>query len=84
MERLTLVPIGIIHSEHRRPERTPIQPICAEGSAGRIEVFSRYAEGLDDVEGFSHLHLIYWFHRVGEVASSPTGLSPMPARRSSG
>jgi tRNA-Thr(GGU) m(6)t(6)A37 methyltransferase TsaA len=77
MERLTLGPIGIIHSEHREPRRTPIQPVCAEGSPGRVVVFSQYAEALDDVEGFSHLHLIYWLHRAAELASSIAGRSPL-------
>jgi tRNA-Thr(GGU) m(6)t(6)A37 methyltransferase TsaA len=78
MERLTLEPIGIIHSEHREPQRTPIQPVCAEGSPGRVEVFSQYAEALDDVEGFSHLHLIYWLHRAAELARP--GASPSPLK----
>ena len=69
MERLTFTPVGIIHSEHHDPRRTPIQPVCAQGSRGRVEVFAQYAEGLDDVEGFSHLHLIYWLHRAGRWRS---------------
>ena len=77
MERLTLTPIGIVHSEHREPFRTPIQPVCAEGSSGRVEVFAEYAEGLDDIEGYSHLHLIYWFHRAADIASSVAGPSPL-------
>ena len=67
MEALTLTPVGIIHSEHTEPERTPIQSVCATGSAGRIEVFPEYEEALTDIEGFSHLHLIYWLHRTGTV-----------------
>lgn len=55
MERLTLDPVGIIHSEHHEPKRTPIQPVCAQGSPGRVEVFPQYAEALDDVEGFVRL-----------------------------
>jgi len=50
---------------HRNgPQRTsrtgtqPIRPVCSQGDSGRIEVFPQYAEGLDDIEGFSHLHLI--------------------------
>lgn len=77
MERLTLEPVGIIHSEHVEPRRTPIQPVCAEGSPGHIHVFSQYVEGLDDIEGFSHLHLIYWLHRAADIASSVAGPSPL-------
>lgn len=57
-------PIGVIHSEHRERERTPIQPVCAPGSAGRVEVFAEFVAGLDDVEGFSHIYLLYAFHRA--------------------
>ena len=64
MRSFTVHPIGIIHSDHHDPAHTPIQPVCAEGCPGRVEVFPEYAEGLADIEGFSHLHLIYWFHRL--------------------
>ncbi len=77
MERLTLEPVGTIYSEHREHASTPIQPICALGCRGRVEVFPRYAEALDDIEGFSHLHLIYWLHRAGEVVGSVAGPSPL-------
>ncbi len=77
MERLTLEPVGIIRSEHRDHAQTPIQPVCAQGCRGRVEVFPPFAEALDDVEGFSHLHLIYWLHRAGEIASSVAGPSPL-------
>jgi tRNA-Thr(GGU) m(6)t(6)A37 methyltransferase TsaA len=73
VERLELEPIGIIHSEHHDPARTPIQPVCTAGASGRVVVFPQYAEGLDDVEGFSHLHLIYWFHRINDLVSTSAG-----------
>ena len=77
MERLTLEQIGVIHSEHHVLAETPIQPVCARGSAGRVKLFPQFAEGLDDVEGFSHVHLIYWLHRMAEMADSIPGTSPL-------
>lgn len=77
MQELKLIPIGVVHSENTDPKTTPIQPVCAEGSPGRIEIFPQYVEGLDDVEGFSHLHLIYWLHRMAELAKSLPGASPL-------
>jgi len=77
VEKLELEPIGVIHSEHHVAKQTPIQPVCAEGSPGRVEVFPQYAEGLDDIEGFSHVHLIYWLHRAAEIAGSIAGPSPL-------
>ena len=55
-------PIGVIHSPFKEPKGTPIQPAAAEGIAGTVEVFPEYAEGLEDVEGFSHVILIYHFY----------------------
>jgi tRNA (adenine37-N6)-methyltransferase len=58
-------PIGIIHSEHHCAEQTPIQPVYAAGCKGTAEVFTEFADGLSDVEGFSHIFLIYYFHQAG-------------------
>jgi tRNA-Thr(GGU) m(6)t(6)A37 methyltransferase TsaA len=58
-------PIGIIHSEHVVPEETPIQTIYAKECKGTAEIFPEYVEGLNDIDGFSHLYLIYHFHRAG-------------------
>ena len=59
-------PIGVIHSPFEGLEGTPIQPAGARGINGSVEVFPQYAEGLKDVEGFSHIILIYHFHLSGE------------------
>jgi len=62
---ITLRPIGVIHSPHKRAEETPIQPVYAQGIEGSVEIFPEYADGLRDLEGFSHIYLIYHFHRAG-------------------
>jgi len=61
---LVYAPIGIIHSEHRVPGETPIQPVYAGNCRGTVEVYPEYADGLRDIEGFSHLYLIYHFHKA--------------------
>ncbi|RLD85827.1 MAG: tRNA (N6-threonylcarbamoyladenosine(37)-N6)-methyltransferase TrmO [Bacteroidetes bacterium] len=66
MDEITYKPIGIIHSPFIEPKGTPIQPEGARGVAGTVEVFPEYAGGLKDIEGFSHLILIYHFHLVGK------------------
>jgi len=63
--RIFYTPIGIIHSEHTTPEKTPIQPVYAQDCRGQVEVFPDYAEGLADLDGFSHIYLLYHFHRSG-------------------
>ena len=62
MEEISYKPIGVIHSPFTEPPGTPIQPIAAEDVSGTVEVFPEYVEGLKDVEGFSHIILIYHFH----------------------
>lgn len=62
MEQIKYKPIGIIHSPFRKPRGTPIQPSAARDIQGTVEIFSEYVEGLKDIEGFSHITLIYHLH----------------------
>lgn len=62
MAEIKYKPIGIIHSPFKEPKGTPIQPSGAKGINGTVEIFPDYAEGLKDLEGFSHIILIYHFH----------------------
>ena len=54
--------IGIIHSPFKEPKGTPIQPAGSKGINGIVEIFPEYTEGLKDIEGFSHIILLYHFH----------------------
>ena len=58
-------PIGVIRSEHLDAGKTPIQPVFAKECRGTVEVFPEFADGLRDLEKFSHVHLLYHFHRAG-------------------
>jgi tRNA-Thr(GGU) m(6)t(6)A37 methyltransferase TsaA len=62
MDEITYRPIGIVHSPFLEPRGTPIQPAAAWGVAGTVELFPEYVEGLADLDGFSHIILIYHFH----------------------
>ena len=55
-------PIGIIHSPFKDVKGMPIQPSGAKGVAGTIEIRPDFIEGLKDLDGFSHIMLIYHFH----------------------
>lgn len=70
---ITFHPIGVIHSAHRDAGRTPIQPAFAKGCLGWAELFSRYAEGMRDLDGYSHIYLIYHLHlaRPGKLIVRP-------------
>jgi tRNA-Thr(GGU) m(6)t(6)A37 methyltransferase TsaA len=61
--KIEFTPIGIIHSPFMEPEGMPIQPAGAAGVKGTVEVFEDFHPGLKDLDGFSHIILLYQFHR---------------------
>jgi tRNA-Thr(GGU) m(6)t(6)A37 methyltransferase TsaA len=67
MMTMSYPPIGVIHSPFEGIENVPIQPTAADGIRGTVEVFSEFAAGLQDLEGFSHIILLYHFHRVTQA-----------------
>ena len=62
MDKICYKPIGVIYSPFKSPRGTPIQPTAATGVEGRVEVFDQFKEGLQDLEDFSHIIIIYHFH----------------------
>lgn len=54
--------IGTIRTPFLSREGTPIQPSGARGVSGRVELDAAFHDGLKDLEGFSHLILLYHFH----------------------
>lgn len=57
-------PIGFIHSPFTNLENMPIQPAGRTSAPGTIDILPEFAAGLKDVEGFSHIILIYHLHEV--------------------
>ena len=62
MSEITYRPIGVIRTPFKEVKGTPIQPTGAVGVRGSVHVKPEYVEGLKDIEGFSHLILLYHFH----------------------
>jgi len=61
--------IGVAHTPFSDPAATPIQSIFATAQ-GTVEIYPEFQEGLIALEGFSHIILIYRFHRAaGEELS---------------
>jgi formylmethanofuran dehydrogenase subunit E len=58
---MQLKPIGIIHSPYQAGQ-APYQGVGRKEIC-QVEIFPEFEEGLKDIEGFSHIILIYWFHR---------------------
>ena len=42
----------------------PIQPIGGHGVEGTIDVLPEYSAGLKDLEGFSHVYVLYHLHEI--------------------
>lgn len=61
--RIELNPIGYIKTPFNSKKDMPIQPTGAKGIEGTIEIDQKFAEGLKDLDGFSHIVLIYHFHQ---------------------
>jgi tRNA-Thr(GGU) m(6)t(6)A37 methyltransferase TsaA len=61
---VTYQPIGLIRTPYTDPHGMPIQASAAVGIRGRIELDAALVEGLADIEGFSHLTLIYHLHEI--------------------
>ena len=58
-----LKPVAYVHTPYSETSPVP-KGACAEHHAdGSIEVLPEYAAGLQDIEGFSHLILIWVFHQ---------------------
>lgn len=54
-------PIGVIHTPFTDTSQVPIQASLSQ-AIGRVEIYPEFSDGLQDIEGFSHLHLLYAFH----------------------
>jgi len=62
MKRICYKPIGLIHSDYKEIDGMPIQGAFSKNSSGWVEIFPEYQAGLTDLDGFSHIFLIYHFH----------------------
>jgi tRNA-Thr(GGU) m(6)t(6)A37 methyltransferase TsaA len=59
---ISLQPIGTIFTPFNSKEGMPIQSALAKGARGRIELKEEFVPGLLDLDGFSHIILVYHFH----------------------
>jgi len=65
-QEIKIKPIGIIHTPYKESKGMPIQGKFEKGVTGTIRLFPEYRVGLKDIQGFSHLILIYYFNRSKE------------------
>jgi tRNA-Thr(GGU) m(6)t(6)A37 methyltransferase TsaA len=69
---ITYHPIGTIHSPFHDLSNMPIQPFSEFSAPGTVEILPEYSTGLIDLEGFSHVLLIYHFHESHRVSLTVT------------
>ncbi len=69
---ITYHPIGVIHSPFNDLASMPIQPTSDASAPGSIEIYAPFVEGLKDLDGFSHLILLYHLHKVRDAALTVT------------
>ena len=59
----TFQPIGYVRSPYSETAQVPKGPGTKHRAEGVLEIAPEFEEGLEDVEGFSHLFVIWVFHR---------------------
>ena len=64
MQRIQFNSIGEIQTIYDNLKSMPVQPAGAKGSVAQIKINEEYVEGLQDLEAFSHIILIYYLHEV--------------------
>lgn len=76
---IKLTPIGVIHSPYTDP--ADIHPLRSRFIKGSIEIFPEYAKGLKDIDGFSHIYVLWHFHlsEKVELITAPL-MEPRPKR----
>jgi tRNA-Thr(GGU) m(6)t(6)A37 methyltransferase TsaA len=65
---ITFESIGLIYTAFNDIEGMPIQPTGAKGIPGTIEIYDKFVPGLQDLDGFSHIILLYYLHKVQSPA----------------
>jgi tRNA-Thr(GGU) m(6)t(6)A37 methyltransferase TsaA len=63
-ETISYRPIGVVRSSFKTRDGIPRQAVRAQGTGGRIEIDPQWAEGLRDIDGFSHLLVLFHLHLV--------------------
>lgn len=70
MQTMKVEPIGVIRTPFTSLEDMPIQPGGGRDVQGELIIKPQYCEGLADLDGFSHLYLIYLFHQAADTKMS--------------
>ena len=64
---ITFHPIGVIHTPYH--DKAPYQPVESDEGVFQVEVFPEYREGLQDLESFHYIYLLYYIDRLSRPVS---------------
>jgi tRNA-Thr(GGU) m(6)t(6)A37 methyltransferase TsaA len=76
---ITMQPIGVVRSPFTATTQIPKGCGARHEAEGTLEILPEFDQGLMDIEGFSHLYVIWLFDRAGEyslLATPPTDDRP--------
>lgn len=76
----TLCSIGTVHSPYTSTREIPKGLGAEHREEGTIEILPEYETGLQDIEGFSHLYVLWVFDRAGELPQTWIGTPPADDR----
>ena len=62
---ITMQPIGYVRSPFATPQEAPRGGTAAAAAEGVLEILAEFQAGLQDIEGFSHLYVLWAFHQSG-------------------
>jgi tRNA (adenine37-N6)-methyltransferase len=63
MQTWSVKPIGLVHSPFSRTDQVPRGLGAKHEEEGTLEILPEFEPGLKDIEGFSHLYVMWLFDR---------------------
>lgn len=67
MEKIELKPIGVVHSPFVERKGTARQAVGTMDLTATIELYPEYVEGLKDLDGFSHIVVLFYLHLMNQT-----------------
>ena len=62
-KRWQIQPIGYLYSAYKDTSEIPKGLGAEHAAEGILEILPEFEKGLKDIEGFSHLYILWFFHR---------------------
>lgn len=60
----SITPIGYLETPFETVNNMPIQPSVIASSQGKAVLYDEFATGLKDLDGFSHIILLFLLHKI--------------------